>query len=399
MPVVFVHGVNVRRGPGYDAGVKVKTVLLTSALAGTTIGGHALPAAPAIWFPYWGDLATDFAWQMASLPHGAIEALGGGGSGDARPIVAQVRDALPGKARSEPLLALARADFQNAAETVASYVLERAAVDGEADAAAFAVAIQRYAAANPNPPWLKPLKTDAQLLGRLAMVAEEEHAVEAQGAAGIANLLAAAAQRIKSAVKDAAGAAVDAGGDFASTKLLGWAREPLNGILGRFFGDVFVYLSERDGDGKGGPIGKRILTEIDAARAAGPPGEPLVIIGHSLGGVITFDLLSFYRPDIVVDLLVTVGSQVAHFEEIKRFKTSQKIVGPPNKAATPPNVRRWINVYDRNDIFAYAAMDVFDRVDIDAEYDTRTYVVKSHTAYFDQDRFYGRLRARIGELP
>ena len=29
------------------------------------------------------------------------------------------------------------------------------------------------------------------------------------------------------------------------------------------------------------------------------------------------DLLSHYRPDINVDLFVSVGSQVAHFEELK----------------------------------------------------------------------------------
>ena len=123
-----------------------------------------------------------------------------------------------------------------------------------------------------------------------------------------------------------------------------------------------------------------------------------MIIGHSLGGVITFDLLSHFRPNLQVDLLITVGSQVSHFEEMKRFKASDPNVGPPQKAVPPQNVIHWINVFDEVDMFAYACDKVFDRVH-DFGYDTQTYSTKAHSAYFDQDRFYSRLRTRIDALP
>ena len=84
---------------------------------------------------------------------------------------------------------------------------------------------------------------------------------------------------------------------------------------------------------------------------------------------------------------------------MKLFKTSNKSVKPPNKAETPDNIKHWINVYDEVDIFAYACKDVFDRVDLDVRYDTQTYVIKSHGEYFQQQRFYERLRARIDEIP
>ena len=113
--------------------------------------------------------------------------------------------------------------------------------------------------------------------------------------------------------------------------------------------------------------------------------------------MITFDLLSHFRTDLVVDLFVTVGSQVSHFEEMKRFKSSDPAVGPPNRAVTPANVRRWINVFDEVDIFSYACDKVFDRV-LDFHYDTQTYTIKAHGAYFEQDRFYSRLRTRIDQL-
>src|SRR5204863_1948564 len=97
-----------------------------------------------------------------------------------------------------------------------------------------------------------------------------------------------------------------------------------------------------------------VLKAFDKARAAAPD-EPFVIIGHSLGGVITFDLLSHYRPELEVDLFVSVGSQVAHFEELKLFKASDKSIGTPKRATTPANIKRWINIYDEVDIFSYAA--------------------------------------------
>ena len=41
---------------------------------------------------------------------------------------------------------------------------------------------------------------------------------------------------------------------------------------------------------------------------------------------------------------------------------------------------------------------MFDRVDVDARYDTKTYVIKAHSAFFKQARFYKRLRARVDQL-
>jgi hypothetical protein len=122
-------------------------------------------------------------------------------------------------------------------------------------------------------------------------------------------------------------------------------------------------------------------------------------VGHSLGGVVTYDLLGFYRPDIKVDLFVTVGSQIGHFEEMKLFRLSDPAIRAPAKATPPPNVLKWINVYDIVDIFSYALTGIFDRFDFDGEYDTKTYVIKAHSAYFNQARLYERLRARIDQLP
>lgn len=398
MPVIFVHGVNNRKGPGYDAGVAVKTSFFRPCFQGLTINGKTCGSMTRVEFPYWGDLATSFAWDMASLPRGEMQALSTSSDADVRALLAHIRDALPGGMTNEPLVALARQNFPNAVEIVCSMALEHASAGMEAEVAAFVVAVQAYAAANPKPTWLAATSTDAQFLGNLNLALSAQPKVQAQGLGEVLNALGLAATKLKDAAQGMIGTAVDKAGDFASTKLLGWTRESLNAVLGRFFGDVFIYFNTRGDKDHPGPIPARVLAAFDAA-AAGAGGEPLVIIGHSLGGVISFDLLSHYRPDLPIDLFVSVGSQVAHFEEMKLYRSSDPAVKAPQRARVPPNIKHWINVYDEVDIFSYAAKAVFDRVDIDARYDTQTYVIKAHGAYFEQARFYERLRARIGQLP
>ena len=357
-------------------------------------------------FPYWGDLATSFAWNMASLPSGQIDALGAAGVGDdMRPLIGVVADALeqPGQSKDQPLLTLARErSLVLAVDVITDQLLRQSAAQNADLVADFVVTAQQYAAAHPKPAWLAGLATDEQFLGVLMAelqkgVAQAEGVNALGGFGAIFGSVAAAGAKIKQAVQAAAGTVLDRTGDFASTKLLAWQRKPLNATLGRFFGDIFIYLDGRGDKAAPGAIPKLILDAFDQAKAAAP-GEPLVIIGHSLGGVITFDLLSHFRTDLVVDLLVTVGSQVSHFEEIKRFKASDPAVGPPSRAVTPENIRRWINVFDEVDVFSYACDKVFDRVH-DFHYDTQTYTIKAHGAYFEQDRFYTRLRARMDQLP
>ncbi|MFZ1219780.1 MAG: hypothetical protein WAO00_10830 [Chthoniobacterales bacterium] len=402
MPVVFVHGVNVRKGPGYETGLAVTKKFLQAHLAGATINGKKLKTVEPV-FPYWGDLATTFAWEMASLPSGEIDSLGVGGVDEnLRPLVALVNDALtdPSGAQNEPLTRLAQQDLELAVHVISRLLMEHVNDLDAEKAASFIVAAQAYARANPHPAWLSAVNTDAQFTNVLAQeVKAAQPAASQPEALGpfdfITNPLAAVAAKFKNAVKHAAGTVLDRTGDFASTKLLGWTRQSLNANLGRFFGDVFIYFNTRGPKENPGPIPKIILKAFEDATQAGPPEEPLVIIGHSLGGVISYDLLTHFAPR-EVDLFVTVGSQVPHFEELKLFRSSDKNIPSPAQklAPVPPHLRRWINVFDVVDIFSYSAKRIFDRVD-DFGYDTKTYVVKAHGAYFEQDRFYERLRHRI----
>jgi hypothetical protein len=412
MADIFVHGVNNRKtDPDYEARRLVTEGFLKQWLKGATINGKPLgEVAPA--FPYWGDLATTFAWNMQSLPTGGQQALGPGVTPDMRAIVAGLRDLLtePGAAAQEPLVALAKASFPRAVDALTEVVLQTAPPAQAAEAARFAVQAQNYAMAfeppSPSPPWVAGVATDAQFCSQLlAELKARAPAAGAQALGGlfdkIGNAVAAGAAKLKQATQSVATKVLDTAGDFASTKALAWSRAPLNATLGRFFGDIFFYLDGRKEAASPGPSPARLLAEWDQAIAAAPNTEPLVIIGHSLGGVITYDLLTHFRPNLAVDLFVSVGSQVSHFEEMKLFKVSDKAGYPGplgKKVPRPKNIKHWINIYDEVDIFSYACDRVFDGVG-DYPYDTKTYVIKAHGAYFEQARFYERLRARIHDLP
>jgi hypothetical protein len=410
MAVIFVHGVNNRiEDSGYEVRRQTTAQFLTRFLKGASINGKQFADVKPV-FPYWGNRATKFAWNMRSLPSGEMDALGAGVTTNLRPLVAGIRDALddPRNASEQPLLSVARKSFPRAVDVVTELVLQTATEEQASDAAAFTVDAQVYAAKfeppTPPPGWLKNVTTDEQFCNQLIT------ALKAQGAAPggaqalgvidkIGNVVAAGAAKLKQATKSVAEKVLDRTGDFASTKVLAWSRGSLNATLGRFFGDVFIYMDGRKDQASPGDIPKFLLGEWDKAIAA-TPNEPTVIIGHSLGGVISYDLLSYFRPDLNVDLFVSIGSQVSHFEEMKLFKASRtEIPGPAgDQAPKPDNIKHWINVFDEVDIFSYSCKAIFKDVH-DYPYDTKTYVVKAHGAYFEQARFYERLRARIDKLP
>src|SRR5262249_35961288 len=155
MPIIFVHGVNTRRSePGYDARIGVVDRLLRLNLNGATIGGAAVPST-AVVFPYWGDLATQFAWDMASLPAGAVNALGGAVDPGLRPLIAVVEDGLADAASAgdQPLLTVAKKrSLGEAMDIVSELLLQNAPPVHAAQIADFVVVAQRYADANPSPP-------------------------------------------------------------------------------------------------------------------------------------------------------------------------------------------------------------------------------------------------------
>ena len=83
-----------------------------------------------------------------------------------------------------------------------------------------------------------------------------------------------------------------------------------------------------------------------------PGGGPFVVIAHSQGSMIAYDVLSRLSPaECEVALFVTIGSPLA----LKEVKDQMKVLTAQKKLTVPACVRKWINVADRLDPIALDA--------------------------------------------
>ncbi|GAB7043813.1 MULTISPECIES: hypothetical protein [Catenuloplanes] len=123
----------------------------------------------------------------------------------------------------------------------------------------------------------------------------------------------------------------------------------------------------------------RTLIAAEAARAE----PPVVLLGHSLGGIAAVDLLSGPDRPGSVRLLVTAGSQAPYLYLMDALDHLRP--GVPGAAFTP-----WLNVYDRADLLAFCAARVFPGA-VDEEIDAGVPFPAAHGAYWDQPRFHALL--------
>ncbi|WUH92628.1 lysophospholipase [Streptomyces sp. NBC_00433] len=163
------------------------------------------------------------------------------------------------------------------------------------------------------------------------------------------------------------------------------------------FADVAGYLAGRGSVERPGPVVNLVGKALDdASGAARACGDPLVVVAHSMGGNIVHDIVSFHRPDVHIDLLVTVGTQVGLFEELKLFAASDSTLPSPQVERVPalPNVTRWINVVDVRDPLAFAASPVFAGAE-DLVFDSGALL--PHGSYLTSPDFHRRLARRVAE--
>lgn len=379
--MVFVHGVNTRRVPGntaYDDAVADRDRRFTE----VAFADQPLNIAN----PYWGDFGAAPKWQLACIPkvgaaHVALN-LGGPAIG------------------GHVLLDAARQDFPAVVAALSAVALAEARGAGneaeKLDSERFWIGAARYAERRPAPPWLAQVQTDAAFLDRLRQEAEAEAPAAPAGAPVVGlGLL----DRVKTI-----GARIQGGlSNLVNSPIARVAREKVSPHVAIFLGDVFRYL--KDGDGRG-EIRDFIIAEIRAAALRAANGnEKLVLAGHSMGGVILYDILA--DPAAVreienglpgplrVDLLLSIGSQVALFEELKVYAASDPAAsssGP--KAVRPAPVALWWNVFDTIDVLSFLCEPVFADV-TDFAVDTVAGVVDAHGAYFDSMVFYARLNKRL----
>ena len=115
---------------------------------------------------------------------------------------------------------------------------------------------------------------------------------------------------------------------------------------------------------------------------------PVVLLAHSLGGIMCVDLLIGEAiPEVT--LLVTVGSQAPFFYEVDALSSLE--FGQP----LPPHFPRWLNIYDLHDILSYEGKRIFPgRVD-DVEVSSAQPFPRSHLAYWDNPATWDAIVPRL----
>lgn len=108
--------------------------------------------------------------------------------------------------------------------------------------------------------------------------------------------------------------------------------------------DVAVYLDDRS-------VRDRINRHVARAFDDGRTNDPVVVVAHSLGSVVAYDLL---RPEGTVKrpvhTLVTIGSPLG-------LRAVRRALAPLDD---PPMVRRWLNAYDDRDVIALHPLEPAD---------------------------------------
>ncbi|MNU85345.1 hypothetical protein D3C71_750830 [compost metagenome] len=199
---------------------------------------------------------------------------------------------------------------------------------------------------------------------------------------------------IGSVINNAISAVTDRISNTASTLGFGAVRGNISPAIGLFMGDVFVYLKE-------GKTRKAIQDAIrndliQACNAKKSGKGPVVVVGHSMGGVILTDMLTDpvaagLPSDIEIDALFTVGSQPGLFAALGVLSSN-----PPagSSRRRPDCVRNWFNVFDPIDPLAFRAdMIYLDAVDV--VFNSVAGITDTHSKYFQRPQFYARTRARL----
>lgn len=392
MPLVFVHGVATRKSPDYSRMVELRDALFKeTALAGIVPASEAT-----VLNPYWGGSGVTFAWNHACVPGKAFESFGPTEE-VAADLLLNTADSLPEDPETT-LVAMARASPRAAIDALFGMTAFDDTATAPGDLARLAARALRYVDRHPTLAWLDQVRTDTVFIDRLRleMDAEEPPPAPATETLGLAELVAA----LKTAATRVAKVAVDLAARDARAKtstLVTTLRPGLDARITTFVGDVFKYLKTRGTVGHAGEIVQTVIDAVEDAnrRATNRRRDPIIVVAHSMGGEIVYDVLTHFRPDLACDVLVTVGSQVALFEEMKLLCASdEKITGPRPGVPKPLRVGKWINVYDSNDILSYAAEPVFTDVK-DYHFDTGKTVLGAHSAYFVRPTFHQRLNAHL----
>lgn len=375
MPLVFVHGVATRQTPEYKAFVEQRDTLFKRLVMGE--GDQTFD-------PDWGSGAVAFSHGGWVPKPGTNEVFSLG---------------IPlGIGETSVASALASRDVAQGVDLALAALLGQRMQQSQPlsteDVAVFEAAV-RYLKGGGDRTAFGPNETDAQFAQSLKDELNPQLPatnVQPMGLNDVFSAIGDAVKRVTDPIRNA-----------SSDAVLRIIREPLSNQVALFLGDIFVYLRYREADGANGTynrIFEPIIADLSRAVAAAKTGQKLVVVGHSLGAVILYDLLTDARAlqavkassgkDLVVDALVTVGAQPGLFADMGLYGNTV-----PDKLPRPRCVTEWMNVFDYTDVLSFLCEPFFTDVK-DYAFDNVSGALQAHSAYFQRPSFYSRLQARLG---
>ncbi len=424
MPLVFIHGVNVRQGALYDKEVTFRDRSFIDIFY-RELGRQV--ESTSILNPYWGHLGASPSDDNPFLPRGQYQMLyAARPHHDVTPSACAeiLEERLTEVDAENPFLDLARegslADVVDVLWDLAgedlSHGIDEAKVSAS-DLARQAYKVLHFAQTDEASNWLKKAKTDEDLFGKLdALLFTGEDsgnggdkrtsafatAIRTAGK-NLRERIQKARLRLRKKLKEAGSTAkenvlhthqkIQSKTVSATAKVL---FDPLRSVFHNQFslliGDSFIYFAGRTTD-EASPICTIVLDAIKQAASMRTAADPeLIVVGHSMGGIILCDILTHFGKEIDFDIAITVGSQFPLFADLKMFPGLQNKERP---LPIPENVRRWINIFDPHDFLGYPASHLFQGID-DFHLPSGTIGGRAHMDYFNRRSFYSQLGRRIG---
>ena len=174
-------------------------------------------------------------------------------------------------------------------------------------------------------------------------------------------------------------------------RAMGGVRRPFAGVLPIFVGDILRYLDGRGRPGAPGPVIERVVEGLREAAAAAAPGEPLVVLTHSMGGQLVYDTLTAFDPGVRVDFWCASGGQVGFFAELGVFLEATEAGVAPFAADT---VGYFWNAWSSSDVLSFPTEGRIPGAhDSDFAYDGT--LIANHMSYLHDPAFYATLAAKV----
>ena len=422
MPLVFVHGVNVRHGELYNRELAFRDRHFTEILFKQL--GRSVDV-DTIYNPYWGDLGASLSADAPFLPRGGYDMLWRRhGQHEDETASSDIEDVVDSNSPT-PLLEMARtASLSDVIDLLLELVDQEMAETGNEShqtAQEIARLAQRALDFSHSPEgelWLQTVKSDEELLEKLGslLATSSSHSVSLDKKNDSDGLLKSAGTRLRKRIKDARenvaarskSLKIRIQEDVSNARLrmrqktvsatARLVNEPLRAIFHKqcalLIGDAFAYFSARGDNQVAAPIAERVMLSLrQAAAVSQKTGDELIVVGHSMGGVILCDIVTCYGKDIPIDILITVGSQFPLFADLQMFPG---INGAQHPIPRPSNVKHWINIFDPHDFLGYPASHIFTGVD-DFHLPTYALGASTHTNYFNRRSFYFQLARRLAD--